>query len=163
HDDVGVGVLLERIEGVDVIGTGDEVTADYETGGETDVTQLVHHLVGQGAGLGHQTDPPGLGDGGGDDARVGLSGCDQPGTVRADDAGLVALVGGVGPEGGGVVHGDALGDDNGQTDLGVDRLHNGVLGELRWNEDHADVGAGGLHALGDGAEDGHLGAVEVDL
>src|SRR5690606_5261829 len=82
--------------------------------------------------------------------------------VRAEDAGLVALAARVRPEGGGVVHRDAFGDDDRQADLGVDRLDDGVLGELRRHEDHGDVGAGGLDALGHRAEHGDLGAVEVD-
>src|SRR5690606_9806658 len=75
HDDgVGVGILLERRQGVDVGGPDDRVTADADTRGEADVPQLVHHLVGQGAGLADQADPPGTGDVGRDDARVGRTG-----------------------------------------------------------------------------------------
>ena len=84
HDDrVGLGVGLERREAVDVRGADDGVAADAHGRGEAEVAQLVHHLVGQRARLGHQPDAPGLGDGAGDDARVGLAGADQAGAVRA--------------------------------------------------------------------------------
>ena len=41
------------------------------------------------------------------------------------------------PEVGGVVHRDALGDDHGERDLGVDRLDDRGLGERRRHEDDA--------------------------
>ena len=86
-DQFGVGVVLEGGEAVDVGGADDGVAADADAGGEADVAQLVHELVGEGAGLGDQADPAGLGDVGGDDARVGLAGGDQAGAVGADDRG----------------------------------------------------------------------------
>src|SRR5690606_23344576 len=110
HDRLGLRVFLEGLERVDVGGADDRVTTDADAGGEADVPQLVHHLVGQGARLGHQTDLARAGDVGRDDAGVGLAGRDDAGAVRTDDAGLVAGGLGVRPEVGGVVHRDALGD-----------------------------------------------------
>jgi hypothetical protein len=50
HDDrLGVGVGLERGQGVDVRRADDRVAADADRGGEADVPQFVHHLVGQRA------------------------------------------------------------------------------------------------------------------
>ena len=46
-------------------GADDRVTPNAHRGGEAEVAQLVHHLVGQRAGLGDQPDTPGLGDVGG--------------------------------------------------------------------------------------------------
>src|SRR5690606_16698112 len=113
-------------------------------------------------GLRDQADAARLGDVGRDDAGVRLAGRDQAGAVRTDDAGLVALLAGVRPEGGGVVDRDALGDDHRERDLGVDRLDDRVLGELLRDEDDRHVGAGLLDGVLDGAEDRYLGAVEVD-
>src|SRR6478735_5804758 len=163
HDDrVGVGVVLERLEAVDVRGADDRVAADADAGGEPVVTHLVHHLVGQRARLRDQADPAGAGDVGGDDAGVGRPGADQAGAVRADDPRRALLLGVV-VELRGVLDGDALGDDHGERDAGVDRLGGGGLGEGGRHEDDADVGAGGLHRLGDGAEHGHRGAaLELD-
>ena len=69
----------------------------------------------------------------------------------------------VGPERGGVVHRDALGDDDGQRDLGVDRLDHRVLGERRRHEADRHVRAGLAHRLGDRAEHRQRRAVDVDL
>ncbi len=50
HDDGGgLRVVLEGGEAVDVRGADDRVAADADGGGEPDVAQLVHHLVGQRA------------------------------------------------------------------------------------------------------------------
>src|SRR5205823_14379896 len=109
HDQVGVGVRLEGSQRVDVRRTDDRVATDADGRREADVTQLVHHLVRQRAGLRDQADAARLGDVARDDADVRLTRGDDAGAVRADDAGLVALLAGVRPEGGRVVHGDALG------------------------------------------------------
>src|SRR3954452_12012737 len=87
HDRRRVGVALERLEAVDVGGADDRVTADADARREAVVTQLVHHLVGQRAGLRDEADLARLGDVRGDDAGIGLPGADQARTVRADDAG----------------------------------------------------------------------------
>src|SRR5690606_13338327 len=109
---------------------------------------------GERAGLGDQADRAGVGDVGRDDAGVRLPGRGDAGAVRADDPGLVALRHGVGPELGGVVHRNALGDHDAERDLGVDRLHHRGLGRGRRHEDHGDVRAGLRHGLLDRAEDG---------
>src|SRR3954447_9217867 len=50
HDDgVGLRVVLEGAQAVDVRRADDGVATDADTGREADVAQLVHHLVGQGA------------------------------------------------------------------------------------------------------------------
>src|SRR5690606_13896969 len=88
HDRLGLRVLLERLEGVDVRGADDRVATDPDAGGEADVPQLVHELVGERAGLGDQADRAGVGDVGRDDAGVRLPGRGDAGAVRADDPGL---------------------------------------------------------------------------
>src|SRR4051794_23731022 len=160
HDRLGLRIVLESLQAVDVRGADDRVAPDADRGGEADVAQLVHHLVGQRAGLADQPDPALLSDVGRDDAGVRAPGADQAGAVRADDPGGAAL--GVRPEVGRVVHRDALGDDDGEPDLGVDGLDDRVLGAGRRHEDDADVRAGLLHGLGDAAEHRDAGAVEVD-
>ena len=161
HDRVGLGVGLERRERVDVRGADDRVAADADGRGEAEVTQLVHHLVGQRARLGHQADAAGLGDGAGDDAGVGLPGADEAGAVRADDP-RGARVRGVLVEPRGVVDRDALGDHDDERDRGVDRLDHGGLGELRRHEHHRDVGAGGGDGLLAGVEDRDVAALGRD-
>jgi 23S rRNA G2445 N2-methylase RlmL len=63
--------------GVDVRGAHDRVAADADRGGEADLAQLVHHLVGQRARLGHQPDRARARDVGRDDARIGLARADH--------------------------------------------------------------------------------------
>ena len=77
HDRIGLRVLLEGLEAVDVRRADDRVAADADRGREAEVAQLEHHLVGQRARLGHQPDAAALGDVGGDDAGVGLAGADR--------------------------------------------------------------------------------------
>ena len=56
HDDkVRVGVVFESFQSIDVSGSHNRVAADTDAGRETQIAQLVHELVGQGARLGHQT------------------------------------------------------------------------------------------------------------
>ncbi len=73
---------------------------------------------------------PWRGDVGRDDAGVGLAWRGDARAVRADDASRVALLAGVSPERGGVVHRDALGDHDHQRDRRVDRLDHGGLRAL---------------------------------
>src|SRR3954463_10001908 len=70
HDRVGVRVVLERPQRVDVRGADDRVAADADRGREPEVAQLLYELVGQRAALADQADPAGRGDVGRDDAGV---------------------------------------------------------------------------------------------
>src|SRR6516162_3525805 len=152
HDDLGVGILLEALDGVDVGGADDRVPTDADRCGEPEIAQFVHHLVRQRARLGHQPDGTGSGDVGGGDADQRLTRGDDAWTVRSDDAGLAALVQVVRPGICAVLHRNSLGDDHQQRDLGVDGLDDIVLGELRRHKDDRHVGAGLLHGLCDAAE-----------
>src|SRR5829696_2690486 len=154
HDDrIGLRVVLERREAVDVGGPDHRVAADPDRRREADVAQLVHHLVRQRARLGDQPDPSGAGDVGGDDAGVRPAGADQAGAVRPDQPGGARPLRS-GEEDGRVVHGNALGDDDHERHRGVDALLHRRAGEARGHEDDRHVGAGLLDRLGDGAEDG---------
>src|SRR5690625_7948722 len=74
HDDVGLGVRLEFADRVDVGGADDRVPADADRARGSEVAQLVHHLVGEGARLRYQADARGPGDVGGGDAEAGCAG-----------------------------------------------------------------------------------------
>ena len=54
-----------------------------------------------------------------------------------------------------VEHRNALGDADDELDTGVRRFENGVRGERRRHENHADVGAGLCHGLAHGVEHRH--------
>src|SRR3954452_23955835 len=110
HDDgVGLRVVLEGAQTVDVRRADDGVAADADTGRETDVAELVHHLVGQGARLADQAEAARLRDVSRNDARVGRARRDDAGAVRTDDAGcaLGAALPAVGEEVRRVLHRDA--------------------------------------------------------
>ena len=133
HDRLGVGVCLECLERVDVRRADDGVTTDADRGREAVVAQLEHHLVRQRARLRDEPDRSRSGDRRRRDACERLARRDDAGAVGADDPGALAL--GVRPELSAVLDRDALGDDDEETDLSVDRLDDGVLGEGRRHED----------------------------
>jgi hypothetical protein len=60
-------------------------------GRETEVTQLVHHLVRQRAGLGHQPDTPALVMSGGMMPALDCPGEISPGTVGTNQSGRAPL------------------------------------------------------------------------
>ena len=60
----------EFLQGLQQRGADDGVAADAQAGGEADVAQLAHQLVGQCAGLGDQSDGATAHDAIGDDTEV---------------------------------------------------------------------------------------------
>ena len=88
-DDVGVGIVLELLEDVDEIGTGDRVAADPDAGRLSDaaLSQLVNDLIGQRPRARDEPDWARLADLAGDDPDVGLTGRDDAGAIRADQRG----------------------------------------------------------------------------
>ena len=142
-------------------GADDGVATNTDSGGETNVGQFVHQLVGQGTGLGNQTNLALAGDVRRDNTNQALLGGDDAGAVGANDTGdlLAVLVHGClrsCPELCGVLNRNALGDDDDEADLSLDSLENCCLGEGRGNEDDGDVRAGLLHSLSYGTEDVQL-------
>src|SRR5699024_4567731 len=109
-------------------GADDRVSADADGGREAEVTQLVHHLVGQRAGLRDEAQLALLRDVGRDDAGQRLTGGDDARAVGSDDAGGVAGRLRTGPDLGRILNRDAFGDDDEQTDTCIDGLDRGVLG-----------------------------------
>src|SRR5690606_6160828 len=96
HDRLGLRVVLEGLERVDVRGADDRVAADADGGREPEVLELVHHLIGQRARLGHEADRALARDGVRRDAGQRLARGDDAGAVRADHARLLAVE--VGPD-----------------------------------------------------------------
>ena len=89
HDDgLGLGVVVEQAERVDVRGADDGIAADADGGGLADAArgELVDGLVGEGAGAGDDADRAFLVDAAGHDADLGLAGRDDAGAVGADEA-----------------------------------------------------------------------------
>src|SRR5262249_54577913 len=99
-------------------------------------------------------DAPGLVDVAGHDADLALGPRgDDPGAVRPDEPDRASLQRALHLHH--VQHRDALGDDDDQRHARVRGLEDGVPGERRRHEDHADVGTGLLHRVGHGVEDRH--------
>src|SRR5947209_7486932 len=51
HHGRSVGVVFKGLQGVDMSRADNRITTYADTGGETDIAQLEHHLVGEGAGF----------------------------------------------------------------------------------------------------------------
>src|SRR5205807_123774 len=138
------------------------VAADADAGGLADIARraLPDGFVGQRAGARDDADflaALGVFGGGvdvaGHDADLAFAGGDDAGAVGADEDGIRFAL----EELFDLDHvqdGDALGDGDDDADAGVGGFHDGVGGEGGRDEDHRGVGAGGLHRLFDGVEDG---------
>ena len=87
HDDeVRVGVVFESFQGIDVSGSHNRVAANADAGRKSQVAQLVHELVGQSARLRHQAQAARTSDIGRSNADIALSGADNSGAIRANQA-----------------------------------------------------------------------------
>jgi hypothetical protein len=162
RDRVGVGIRRERLDHVEELRADDRVTADPDAGGDADpgLRQLVHDLVGQGAGPADQPDVARHRDVGRDDADVGLPGRDHPGAVRPDQPDAATPHDGV-VDLGHVVDRDPFGDGDDGLDPGLVGLEDRVLGERGGDHHHRGVGAGRLDRLLDGGVTGTSSSSQV--
>ncbi len=154
HDDgVGVGVVVEELDGVGVGGADDGVASDADTGrlADVEIRQLADGFVGKCAGardhahVAREVNVPGH------DADLALAGSDDAGAVGSDQARRGVRLQ-IFPGLDHVVDGDAFGDADDQGESGVGSFHDGVGGEGRRHEDDGGVRAGGFDAFGDGVE-----------
>src|SRR5574343_240595 len=152
HDGVGIRIVLEQFQGVDVAGTRDRVAADTDASGlaQTQGGGLCHGFVGQGAGTGHDTDAARIVDVPRHDADLALTRGDDTRAVRADqaDAGFVH----------GFFHvqhvqgGHAFGDAHDQLHAAVDGFQDGVFGESCRYVDNRSVSLGFAYGVFHGVE-----------
>ena len=91
----------------------------------------------------------------GHDTDFALARCDDTRAVWTDKTSFVLLDQG-GLDADHVLGGDALGDADGETDLGLHGVNDGLGGEGRWDVDDGGIGIGRLLGLGDGVEDGQV-------
>ena len=165
HDDsFSLRIVLECLDSIDMGSTNNWVTTDTNARGESDVTQLVHHLVGQGTGFGNQADLAWVWSSlCWDDACIGLAWGDQTRAVWSDNAGLAALFR-RSVEFRGVLDRNAFGNHNNKWHFCVDSFFSSCLGELRWNEKYGDVSSGLVLGVFDRTEDrDSLAAFEFHL
>ena len=143
HDQLGLGVGLERGDHVDEARARDRVAADADDArvAEAALGQLVADLVGQRARARDDADVALLEERGRDDPDVRLARREDARAVRADQAHAV-VAREVVVDAQLVVRGDALGDRDDQRDAGVLGLEDRVGGEARRDEDHRRVRAG---------------------
>ena len=142
----------------------DWVATDTNARSESDVAQLVHHLVGQSTGLGNQADLSWVWSSlCWDDAGIGLARRNQTWAVWSNDAGLAALLCSS-VEFRGVLYWYTFGDHDDEWHLGINGFFRSSLGELRWHEDDRNVGSGLVLCIFHGAEHWNgLTALEFDL
>ena len=115
-------------------------------------------LVGERARAGDEADRARDADLARDDAEVGLPRRDEAGAVRTDQCDAAGATD-LGPDPGGVIRGDALGDANDEAHTGVGGLQDGVGSSPSGDEDDGGVRTGRRRCLADGVE--HPNAVDV--
>ena len=135
-------------------GSHNWVTANTNAGGEAQVTQLVHELVGQGARLGNQTKAAGSRDIGRSNADIALSGANDSGAVRADQA--HATLKRIINESGRILNGDTFGDDDQSFNSGINSFNRRVLGVCRGHEDNRNICTSFLTGLRNASKHGNL-------
>ena len=89
HDHrVGLGIVREQLQRVDVRRADQRIAADADAGGlaQAEPRQLMDRFVGQRAALRHDADAAFLADVAGDDAGLGLARRDDARAIRADQA-----------------------------------------------------------------------------
>ena len=128
-------------------GADNRVAANTDSGGEPNVGELEHHLVGEGTRLRDKTDLALTGDIRRSNANQALLRGDNTGAVRPDNAGnlLAVLVHRSlrgSPELSGILHRHALGNDDDQTDLSLNSLKHGGFGEGGRHENNRNVRTG---------------------
>src|SRR5699024_12680252 len=96
------------------------ITADTNAGGNADIRQLVHHLIGQRAGFGSQADGTWLWRSfGRDNSRIRLTWSDKTRAVRANDAGVGLLS--QRKEFGGILHWNTFRNYNSESNVEIGR------------------------------------------
>ena len=154
-DGGGLCVLVEQLQRLALGGADDRVAAHADTGGLADTArgELGDGLVHQRAAAGDDADGAGGEDIARHDADATFAGGDDTGAVGADEPGASALQRPLHLH---HVHGgDVLSDADGERDLGVGCLQDGVGGERGGHEDERAVRLRLARRVADGVEDGH--------
>ena len=164
HDDgLGLRVVVEELDDVEVRGAVDGVAADADAGrlALAAAGELPDGFIGQGAGAGDHADVATAVDVARGDADAAAAGGLVAATrghdaraVRTDEARATAGHGALGADH--VTDRDAFRDGHGEVEVGVEAFEDGVGREGRGDEDRGDRGAGLLGGFGDGVEDRDL-------
>ena len=157
HDDgVGVGIVVEHLQHVDVLQAVDGVAPDADGGGlaQAQVGDLCNGLIGQRAGTRHDADAALAVDVTRHDADLQLVRRDDARAVGAQQQRLLVGLAHLVTHDQHVTHGDALGDADDQIQVGVDRFPDGIGSACGRHVDDGDggtgLGLGFLHRAVDG-------------
>lgn len=152
---LGVRIVGESFEAIDEVGSVERIPTNPDASRLSKVVTggLCHSFVGQGSGAGYDTDFPLAVDVSRHDADFALTGVDDSGAVRANQASGRLLAERMANTHH-VLDRDAFRDAHSKRNFGFDGLHDGSSGERRWNVDDGSVGISFLHGIGDGPEDG---------
>src|SRR6056297_606201 len=154
HDDrLGLVIVEEPFQHVDMLGPLDRVAADADAGGlaKAHIGGLLDRLVGERARARHDADLATLVDMAGHDADLAGVRRDDAGAVGADQLGVRGFQRALDAHH--VQNRDTFGDADDHFHLGVDRLEDRVGGEGRRDIDHRRVRAGLVPGLVDRVED----------
>ena len=157
HDGVSFWISFKELQDVLEAGSVDRIAADANAGRDADAKRL--HLccrfIPQGAGPPDDSDATGHVDMGRHDAHEALTGADDPGAVRADQAHL-AFFGVAFQEALDLHHvlaGDAVGHANCGADACVGGLHDRVGGAGGGHEHQGRLGPSRLYRFTHGVEE----------
>eukprot|EP01137_Pigoraptor_chileana_P004132 Opistho-2@45410 len=155
NDALGLIVLEEDIKAVHEIGSVEWVAANTNTErlAKTRGGRLRNSLIREGARAGHNADLSSLVDVARHDTNFARIGLNNAGAVGSNQAGLVLAHKTV-LDLDHVLLGDALSDGDGERNLGIDCLVDGLCGARGGNVYHARRGTSRLDGLGDRVEDG---------
>src|SRR5690606_13316852 len=170
HDDrIGIGIVVEQLEHVDVLQAVDGVAADAHGAGlaQAELGDLRHGFVRERARATDDADAALAVDVAGHDADLDFVGGDEAGAVRAQQQRLAVLGLHAVLHVEHVAHGNAFGNADDQVELGFDGFPDGGRGARGRNIDDRNGGARFVLGVLDATVDGHAfeifaGALGVD-
>src|SRR5690606_26307294 len=130
HDNgFGGGIILEQLENIDKVGTGNRVAADAHTGGltKTVIRSLLDRFIGQGTGTGNNAHFARQVNMAGHNTDFTFAWSDNPWAVGADQTHAQLITFDFAVEH--IEGGNTFGDTNDEFDTGVRCFENGILAE----------------------------------
>ncbi len=154
HDDgLGFRIAVEQAQRIDMSGADNRIAtnADGCRLADAALRELVHRLIGQRAGAGHNAHRTLFMNTAGHDADFCFAGRNNAGAVRTDEPRLRGLE--LGPHLHHVQRRNAFGDADDERNARVLRFKNGIGGKRRRHKNHGRVGACGGDSIFHGVKD----------
>src|SRR5690348_11098460 len=151
-----VGIIVKQFHHIKERCADDGVAADADAGGLPDAKtcELIDGFVGQRAAAANHANVALLVNAAGHDPNFAFAWRYDAGAVQADEPRLVKVYGSCCADH--VNDGNALGDADDEWNFGIGGFKNRVSSIGRRNKNHGSIGAGSLHCLLDGIENGTL-------